>query len=66
MSENETFIRMSDPEAGEMLRKIATDEKRSMGQQNAVLIRQEYARRYSTPQPVVTVAEAQAAAERQA
>ena len=62
MSENPVFVRMNDPEAGEMLRRIAKDEKRTIGDQNSILIRQEYARRYSQPNPCIPVDEALAAA----
>lgn len=56
MADNEFFIRTSDPEAGEMLRKLADDDKRSMGNEVAVIIREAFARRFSRPSPV-TLAE---------
>jgi hypothetical protein len=66
MAERSELVRVPDQEALEMLDALACEDLRQNGKQVAWLIRQEYARRYSTPQPVVTVAEAQAAAERQA
>jgi hypothetical protein len=49
MADTDVFIRTSDAEAGEMLRKLAEMEKRSMGNQVAILIREEWARRFSKP-----------------
>jgi hypothetical protein len=62
MADNTFFIRTSDPEAGEMLRKMAELDMRSIGNEVAWLIRQEYARRYSQPNANITIAEAEAAA----
>lgn len=55
-------IRTSDVEAGELLRHLADKDMRSMGNEVAWLIRQEYARRYSQPNPVITIEQACAAA----
>ena len=51
-------IRTSDLEAGELLRHLAEEDMRSMGNEIAWIIRQEFARRYSQPNPVITVEEA--------
>jgi hypothetical protein len=56
------MIRVNDSEVGEMLKKLAGTDMRSMGMETAFLIRQEYARRFSQPNPLVTVEEAQQAA----
>lgn len=60
MAENDFYMRTSDSEAGEMLKKLAENDMRSIGNEIAWLIRQEYARRYSRPNPLVTVGEAEA------
>jgi hypothetical protein len=52
------LIRVSDQEAREMLSKLATADMRPAGTEVGWLIRQEFARRFSTPQPLVTIAEA--------
>jgi hypothetical protein len=58
---NENFtIRISDPEAIQMLRFLAQADLRSMGMELAFLIRQEYAKRFSQPSPF-TLAEAESA-----
>ena len=46
MAENDVFIRTSDTEAGDFLRLLAEKDMRSMGNEVAWLIRQEYARRF--------------------
>lgn len=56
------YIRTSDPEVEQMLKTLAEHDMRSISMEVAWLIRQEYARRFSQPNPLVTVAEAQAAA----
>lgn len=45
MAENDVFIRTSDSEAGELLRKLAEVDMRSMGNEFAWIVRQEWARR---------------------
>jgi hypothetical protein len=55
-------IRTSDVEAGELLKRLAEIDMRSMGNEVAWIIRQEYARRYSQPNANITIAEAEAAA----
>jgi hypothetical protein len=45
------LIRVSDPEALKMIRVLAEDDVRSMGNMVAWLIRQEHARRYGKPSP---------------
>lgn len=52
------LLRISDPEALQMLSVLAKDDIRQMGPEAAHLIRAEYARRYSTPQPCITVDDA--------
>ena len=49
-------IRTSDTEAGEMLRKLAEDDMRSIGNEVAWIIRKEYARRHN--QPIATIDQA--------
>lgn len=61
MAENSQLIRVSDDEALSMIRILAEQDMRSMGNEVAWLIRQEFARRFSQPNPLVAVAEAQAA-----
>ena len=48
-----------------MLSELAALDLRSAGNEAAWIIRQEYARRYSAPNPLITIEEAQAAAEAQ-
>lgn len=60
---DEFFVRMNDTEAGKMLKELAVTDLRKIGDECAWLIRQEYARRYSAPQPLITVEQAQAAGE---
>ena len=62
MPDPNQLIRVNDDEALSMIRILAEQDLRSMGAEVAWLIRQEYARRFSQPNPLVTVAEAQAAA----
>ncbi len=57
--ERSELVRIPDQEALQMLSTIAADEKRTMGNQAAMIIRQEYARRYSQPNPCITVADAE-------
>ncbi|MDI6770134.1 MAG: hypothetical protein QMD04_10735 [Anaerolineales bacterium] len=57
------LIRVPDDEALSMIRILAEQDLRSMGAEVAWLIRQEYARRYSQPNPSVTLAEAVEAGE---
>ena len=47
------------------LQKLAALDRRSMAATVAWLLDQEYARRYSTPQPLITIEQAQAAVEAQ-
>ena len=58
--QTDVMIRMNDNEAGEMLKKLASSDLRSAGMEVAFLIRQEYARRYSQPNALITVSEAMA------
>ena len=56
MAENNSDqFKVSDPEARNMIRQMAREDIRSYGDEIAWLARQEWARRYSTPQPCVTV-----------
>lgn len=57
-------IRTSDVEAGEMLRRLAEEDMRSIGNEVAWIIRQEFARRYpptpaEQPQPAAATANQQ-------
>jgi hypothetical protein len=61
MEDKDTFIRIKDREAQKMLLKLAKEDMRTLGNQVAWLTRQEYSRRYSRPNPVVTVGDAEAA-----
>lgn len=45
----EKFIRMTDEEAGEMLKKIAAHDRRTEGNVTALLIRERYATLFSQP-----------------
>jgi len=47
-------IRTSDMEAGELLRKLADDDMRSIGNEVAWIIRQEYNRRYGPAQSAIS------------
>ena len=60
------MMRITDNDALEMIRVLSEADLRSMGAEVAWLIRQEYARRYSRPNPAVTVAEALAAGAQRA
>jgi len=51
-------IYIPDTETFQMLKSLASEDKRTLGITVALLIRQEYARRYSQPNPLVTVDEA--------
>lgn len=53
-------IYVTDFEAADMLKQLAKDDLRSIGDQTVWIIRQEYARRYSKP-TLVTIGEAEAA-----
>jgi hypothetical protein len=57
-------LRVKDQEARKMLAVLAKNDNRPAGNMVAWLIRQEHARRYSEPQPVITVADAQTTAAR--
>jgi len=63
MPEYSEMIRITDQEALAMIRTLADQDLRSMGSQVAWLIRQEWARRHSQPNPLVTVEEAIEAGE---
>jgi hypothetical protein len=52
-----------DVETREVLRSLAKQDIRSMAAELQFLVTQEYARRFSQPNPTITVADAQAAAE---
>lgn len=59
MADNENeLIRVSDTEARAMLRQLAEMDLRAMGNEVAWLIRQEWARRFSQPNPSITLGEA--------
>ena len=47
MSKPTQMIQMSDPEASDMLKELAKDDVRSMSNEIAWLIRQEFNRRFS-------------------
>jgi hypothetical protein len=53
------LIRVPDQEALTMLDVLAAQDLRNMGTETAWLIRQEFARRQSQPNPVITVEDAQ-------
>jgi len=57
------YIRVVDPggKIAEKLKCLSDNDMRTMGFETAWLIEQEYARRYSQPQPAITVEDAQAA-----
>ncbi len=55
------YIRTSDQEVERMLKQLAEEDMRSISMEIAWLIRQEWARRYSQPNPVISVADAIAA-----
>lgn len=52
-----------DIETREMLRKLAGDDFRSMAAELQWLVNQEWSRRYSQPNPAITLTEAEAAGE---
>jgi hypothetical protein len=56
-------FRISNPEVRKMLVRLSSQDDRSGVAEITSLIRQEYARRFSTPQPVITVADAQNTAQ---
>jgi hypothetical protein len=58
------IIRVDDEEARQMLGELAVEDCRPWGNMVSWLIRQEFARRRTTPQPVITVADAQTTAAR--
>lgn len=51
-------VRIPDQEAIRMLGVISKTEKRTMGNELAVLIRERYAQMFSQPNPLITVEEA--------
>lgn len=57
------YIRTSDQEAERMLKQLAEEDMRSISMEIAWLIRQEWARRYSQPNPLITVQDAIEAAK---
>lgn len=63
MANNYYMIQMNDTDAAELLKKLAQHDLRTLGNEVAWLIRQEWARRYSQPNPGVTVGEAMEAAK---
>lgn len=52
------YIRTSDQEVERMLKQLAEEDMRSISMEIAWLIRQEWARRYSRPQHLITVEQA--------
>jgi len=52
------YVDTNDEEAKAMLNKLAEDDMRSASAEVIWLIRQEYARRYSRPNPAISVADA--------
>jgi len=62
MEEYPEAIRVTDQEAHAMVRELAKSDVRSIGGQVAWLIRQEYARRYSQPNELITIESALEAA----
>jgi hypothetical protein len=58
MPEYSDAIRVSDQEALGMIRVLAEQDLRSIGNEVAWLIRQEYARRYSQPNSTITIEDA--------
>ena len=52
------YVDTKDEEAKNMLEKLAQEDMRSATAEVIWLIRQEYARRYSRPNPGVTIAQA--------
>ncbi len=53
-----------DEEVEAMAKRLADEDQRSVSSEIAWLIRQEWARRYSQPNPVISVADAMTAGER--
>jgi hypothetical protein len=64
MPDPNQLIRVNDVEALEMIRTLSEQDLRSMGAEVAWLIRQEWARRYSRPNPLISVADAMTAGEK--
>ena len=58
------YIRTSDQEVERMLKQLADEDMRSISMEVAWLIRQEWARRYSRPNPLISVADAMTAGEK--
>jgi hypothetical protein len=56
-------IVVNDEDARVMLGVLAAEDRRPWGSMVSWLVRQEFARRRSTPQPVITVADAQNTAQ---
>lgn len=54
------YIRISDSEAKVMLERLSKLDLRTQSNMTAWLIRQEWARRFSQPNPLVSVADAMA------
>lgn len=52
------YIRTSDQEVERMLKQLAEEDMRSISMEVAWLIRQEWARRYSQPNPAISVTDA--------
>lgn len=57
------YVDTNDEEAKVMLSKLAEEDMRSASAEVIWLIRQEWARRYSKPNPVISVADAMLASE---
>lgn len=55
---SDKFVRFNDDEATTMLAELAKADKRSEGNEVAWLILQEWARRFSSPNPMATIEEA--------
>jgi len=64
MPEYDRLIRLADSEAADMVQKLSEMDVRSMGGEVAWLIRQEYARRFSQPNPCITIEQAVAEASK--
>lgn len=57
------YVDTNDEEAKAMLNKLAEEDMRSASAEVIWLIRQEWARRYSQPNPAISVADAMTAGE---
>jgi len=57
------YVDTNDEEAKAMLNKLAEEDMRSASAEVIWLIRQEWARRYSQPNPAISVADAMLASE---